>query len=70
VHGYPEDHWRFTPDMMGRILDASGLETLRCEPDSDPQSPGVFVLARKPPRWRRPRGWEEKLAAITVGVPG
>lgn len=65
-HGYPDDHWRFTPEIMARILRACGLETVRCEPDSDPQSPGVFVLARKPPGWRRPRSWAAALAAITV----
>lgn len=70
VHGYPEDHWRFTPEMMSQILGACRLETLRCEPDSDPHSPGVFVLARKPPRWRRPPRWEDALAGITVGLPG
>jgi SAM-dependent methyltransferase len=47
-HGYPDDYWRFTPDIMRAILGAAGLETVYCEPDPDPASPGVFVKARKP----------------------
>ena len=68
LHGYPEDHWRFTAAQMRRILGASGLEVLRCEPDPDPASPGVFALARKPPGWRRPRGWKSALAAAGVSA--
>lgn len=70
VHGYPEDHWRFTPEAMESILGACGLEILRCEPDPDPASPGVFALARRPPGWKRPNGWKAALAAVPVGVPG
>jgi len=69
VHGYPEDHWRYTPETMAAILAACGLEILRCEPDPDPASPGVFAVARKPPVWRRHPGWAGALAAITVGKP-
>jgi hypothetical protein len=54
---------------MTRILDACALEILRCEPDPDPASPGVFALARKPARWRRPQDWDAALSAITVGKP-
>src|SRR6266498_3525701 len=25
-HGYPDDFWRYTPEVMGRILEALGLE--------------------------------------------
>src|SRR5262249_39928597 len=70
VHGYPEDHWRFTPEAMESILGACGLEILRCEPDPDPASPGGFALARRPPGWKRPNGWKAALAAGPVGVPG
>lgn len=45
VHGYPEDYWRFTPETMGEILAACGLEVIRLEAD-DPM-PGVLALARK-----------------------
>lgn len=70
LHGYPEDHWRYTPETMTRILDACGLEILRCEPDPDPASPGVFALARKPARWRRPRGQAAALKAIELAPAG
>jgi hypothetical protein len=70
LHGYPEDHWRFTPETMTAILGACRLEILRCEPDPDPASPGVFALARKPEGWRRPRGWQAALAAIKLVPAG
>ena len=46
-HPFPEDHWRFTVAVMAQIIDAVGLVTLALEPD--PEAPGVFVLARRPP---------------------
>lgn len=69
VHGYPDDHWRFTPEAMRQILEGAGLEVLRCEPDPDPQSPGVFAKARRPERWRRPRNLASAWDAIEVGRP-
>jgi SAM-dependent methyltransferase len=69
VHGYPDDHWRFTVDAMRQILETCGLDVLRCEPDPDPASPGVFALARRPPGWKRPDAWTAALAAVPVGVP-
>lgn len=61
VHGYPEDHWRFSTEAMGEILKAAGLDVERLEPDPDPQSPGVFARARKPAGWSWPedagRAW-------------
>jgi SAM-dependent methyltransferase len=69
-HGYPDDHWRFPVGVMQAILDAAALETDRCEPDPDPASPGVFVKARKPEGWRRPRGMRAAWGRIDVpGVP-
>lgn len=47
-HPHPGDFWRFTVPVMMAILDALGLEVMRCEPDTDPASPGVFAVARKP----------------------
>jgi SAM-dependent methyltransferase len=54
LHGYPEDHWRFSVEAMGQIIKAAGLDVERLEPDPDPASPGVFVKARKPAGWAWP----------------
>jgi SAM-dependent methyltransferase len=54
LHGYPEDHWRYSVGAMGVILAAAGLDVERLEPDPDPQSPGVFAVARKPAGWQWP----------------
>jgi SAM-dependent methyltransferase len=50
-HPHPGDFWRFTVDLMDAILAAAGLHVVRLEPDPDPNSPGVFVLAVKPDDW-------------------
>lgn len=50
-HPHPGDFWRFTVPVMAAILDALGLAASRCEPDPDPNSPGVFAVARKPDTW-------------------
>jgi len=50
-HPHPGDFWRFTVDHMDGIAEALGLEVLRLEPDPDWDSPGVFLLARKPDGW-------------------
>jgi SAM-dependent methyltransferase len=70
LHGYPEDHWRFTVDTMTAILGACALEILRCEPDPDPASPGVLALARKPAGWRRPRDLDGLLLGIELAPAG
>lgn len=70
LHGYPEDHWRYTPETMTQILDACRLEILRCEPDPDPASPGVLALARKPAAWRQPRDWAGQLLDIELAPAG
>lgn len=49
LHGFPEDHWRFTVEDFKRILAAAGMETLSVRHDY--QQPGVFVKARRPARW-------------------
>lgn len=63
LHGYPEDHWRFSVEAMGAILKSAGLDVERLEPDPDPASPGVFARARKPAGWAWPDGvqaaWDE-----------
>ena len=48
-HGFPEDYWRFPVETMRHVLGTCPLELLRCEPDPDPSSPGVFALARRLP---------------------
>jgi hypothetical protein len=66
LHGYPEDHWRYSVAAMGEILKAAGLTVERLEPDPDPASPGVFARARKPAGWSWPdvrEAWDS--AAVT-----
>lgn len=63
VHGYPDDHWRFSVEAMGVILAAAGLEVERLEADPQAGHPGVFAKARKPRGWKWPEGarqaWDE-----------
>lgn len=40
------DYWRFSVGGMRRMLEQAGWEVLTCEPDSDPERPGVFAVAR------------------------
>ncbi len=49
-HPHPEDHWRFSRELMDAALDACGLQVLRLEDDPAPTY-GVMVVARKPPLW-------------------
>jgi len=67
-HPHPGDHWRFSVDHMEGIAEACGLEVLTLEPDPDPASPGVFLLARKPQGWDG-AGMAEGLAVIEPGPP-
>lgn len=53
-HGFPEDHWRYTPTVMRAILEAVGFEVLDCYPDPAPEFPGVVAKARKPVGWDIP----------------
>jgi len=53
-HPFPIDTWRYTPDVMRRVVEAAGLVPWQLIPDPDPVSPGVFVRALKPLRWRAP----------------
>ena len=68
-HPHPGDYHRFTVGMMGTIAAACGLEALRCEPDPDPASPGVFLLARKPETGWDGSGMTPGLAAVEPGPP-
>lgn len=68
LHGYPDDWWRFSVDHMGGIAAAGGLEVLRLEPDPDWNSPGVFLLAKKPEGWDG-AGMTEGLAVIEPDPP-
>jgi SAM-dependent methyltransferase len=69
VHGYPDDHWRFSVGAFGGILAAAGLEVERLEPDPDPQSPGVFARARKPRGWSWPEGVGRAWGKVQVTRP-
>lgn len=53
-HAFPEDHWRYTPEVLRAILEALGLDVLACFPDPDPTLPGVVAKARKPTGWDIP----------------
>ncbi len=64
LHGYPDDHWRFSADAMGEIMKAAGMDILDLRPDPDPASPGVFVSARKPDGWTWPASTAKLWAAI------
>ena len=66
-HPHPGDFWRFTPNAMDGIAEACGLEVLRLEPDGA-QTPGVFLLARKPRDWDG-IGMAEGLAVVSPGPP-
>lgn len=68
-HPHPGDFWRFTPDHMDAVAEACGLEVVRCEPDPDPASPGVFLVARKPESGWDATGMAEGLAVIEPGPP-
>lgn len=68
-HPHPGDFWRFTVDQMAAIAKACGLDIIRCEPDPDPNSPGVFLLAAKPADGWDPAGMAEGLAAVEPGPP-
>lgn len=54
LHGYPDDHWRFSVEAMGAILKGAGLDVERLEADPLPGHPGVFARARKPIGWEWP----------------
>lgn len=45
-HPFPDDFWRFTVDDFKKIF--ADMEILDLRPDPDPESPGVFLKARKP----------------------
>jgi len=64
LHGYPDDHWRFTVEAMDAILKAAALDVLRAEPD--PEAPGVFAKARKPDGWVMPDGLAQAWDAAGV----
>ena len=68
-HPHPGDFWRFTVDHAAAIAKACGLDVIRCEPDPDPASPGVFLLAAKPAEGWDPAGMADGLAVIEPGPP-
>jgi len=68
-HPHPVDCWRYSVDHMAAVAAACGLQVLRLEPDPDPASPGVFLLARKPAQGWVEAGMAEGLAAVEPGPP-
>jgi SAM-dependent methyltransferase len=42
-HGFPQDHWRFTVDMMTNALQDMQFAAVKHDPD--PESPGVLAWA-------------------------
>jgi glycosyltransferase involved in cell wall biosynthesis len=57
-HHCPPDHWRYTLEAVGEILDLANLEQLIVCTDPDRFSPGVFAKARKPVDWLQPN-WND-----------
>jgi hypothetical protein len=68
LHGYPDDHWRYSVEAMGAIVKAAGLDVERLEPDPDSAAPGVFCRARKPAGWRWPHSTGLQAAWDAAGV--
>lgn len=40
------DFWRFSVDGMRHLLEQTGWQVLECGPDTDPDRPGVFAIAK------------------------
>jgi hypothetical protein len=53
-HPFPEDHWRYPPEVMRVLLETAGFKIFDCQPDPDPASPGVCALATRPHGWQWP----------------
>lgn len=51
-HEYPGDHWRYTVQTMQQIF--RDFNVTVCMQDTDPESPGVFLIAWKPDKWEKP----------------
>lgn len=47
LHDYPGDYWRFTTEILATAFAGCELLDLR----DDPEAPGVFLHARRPPDW-------------------
>jgi hypothetical protein len=63
----PPDHWRFSAETVGQVIEGAGLEVLELE--EDPQAPGAFLKARKPDGWSWPDGAAACWAAAQVTAP-
>jgi SAM-dependent methyltransferase len=46
-HSYPYDYWRYEPHDMIAIFRDFKIYRLK----KDPEAPGVFLIAQKPPKW-------------------
>jgi SAM-dependent methyltransferase len=44
IHGYPWDYWRYEREDMEQIFADFEIQAI----ETDPEAPGVFVLAKKP----------------------
>jgi SAM-dependent methyltransferase len=56
-HPYPVDVWRYSVEGIGKALKAAGMVDVHVI--SDPEAPGVFVVASKEPAWVAPWGESE-----------
>jgi SAM-dependent methyltransferase len=68
LHGFPDDHWRFTTGAMDVIIKGAGLDIERLEADL-PTDPGVLVKARKPAGWAWPDGVQDAWDGAGVTRP-
>ncbi|HSS34847.1 MAG TPA: class I SAM-dependent methyltransferase, partial [Patescibacteria group bacterium] len=60
-HGYPHDFWRYEPEDMRAIFADFEIDTI----ERDTDSPGIFVLARKPTSYAEKRPSLELFSIVT-----
>jgi SAM-dependent methyltransferase len=66
AYHHPPDRWRYSQAAMAEILGRYALEPLVLA--DDPEYPGVFVKARKPDGWTRPKRTAAEWRATVEGV--
>jgi len=62
-HGFPYDFWRFTGDNLTQAF--SDFEIITLENDS--VSPGIFIAARKPLKWKDTDRVEISVQSVVTG---